>query len=199
MVDCTGHGVPGAFMSLIGNRILTEIVEKDNIYSPAKVLKRLNERTKKALKQDITNNNDGMDVSFAKISYTENAPRQIQVIFAGAKRKLYIKKQKSDTISTIDGTRKSIGGIRQRKTDVEFSETTVNLTKGDMIYLTSDGYIDQNNPERQRFGTPKLKELFVEISKQDLTKQKQILENTLDTFQQHEEQRDDITIWGIKL
>lgn len=199
VVDCTGHGVPGAFMSLIGNRILTEIVEKENIYAPAEILNRLDEKTKKALRQDKTNNNDGMDIALARITYPQNNSESIQIAFAGAKRKLFIKKQENDKVTTINGTRKSIGGIRLRKTDVEFMETSVNLSKGDMIYLTSDGYIDQNNRERQRFGSQRLMQLFTKISNEKLTKQKQILENALDSHQQQEEQRDDITIWGIRL
>ena len=197
VVDCTGHGVPGAFMSLIGNRILNEIVNEKKIYNPAQILEFLNVGVQVALKQDETDNNDGMDVCLCRIEYKNG--NNTEICFAGAKSPLYYYNKKNNKIERIAGSRKSIGGIRSKRSKVFYETKTVNLKKEDIIYLISDGYIDQNAPDRQKLGSNRFTEILNNIKDKDLNNQKEILENELKTHMQKEEQRDDITIVGIKI
>ncbi len=197
VVDCTGHGVPGAFMSMIGNRILNEIIAENADIKPSQVLEELNLRIKKALKQSQTENNDGMDVSLICISdYKES---QKKVVFSGAKRPLLYFRMQNDEISIAKGDRKSIGGARIKRVNIPFTNQEFILNKGDMLYLYSDGMIDQNNAKRKKYGTWRFVKLLNQIAKADIEYQKIKIEEELDNHQADQEQRDDISIWGIKL
>lgn len=196
-VDCTGHGVPGAFMSLIGSRLLNEIVGERKIYNPAQILEFLNVGIQVSLNQDQSDNNDGMDVCLCKIETTEN--NQVKITYSGAKRPLYYYNREKNRIDKILGDRKSIGGIRSKRSKVFYTNKEAVLNIGDIVYLTSDGYIDQNSPDRKRFGTYALLRLLSEIGTQNLDNQKEILEKALKEHMEEEEQRDDITFLGVKL
>lgn len=202
VVDCTGHGVPGAFMSLIGNRLLTEIINEKGIYDPSQILEFLNLTIQVALRQDATDNNDGMDVCLCCIENPSKEPlknrTEIKLTYAGAKRPLYVFRNKTGTIEKIEGNRKSIGGFRAIRSKVDFSNKHTIINKDDIIYLTSDGFIDQNNNERNKYGTIRFVKLLNSIGSLPLEEQKQKLEQELNKHQKREEQRDDITIFGIK-
>jgi len=196
-VDCTGHGVPGAFMSMIGSRILSEVVaEKDSI-TTSELLEELNLRIKKSLKQSKTENNDGMDVALCCITDTED--KRKKVTFTGAKRPLLYFRMQDEDISILKGDRKSIGGARIKRVNIPFTNQEIILDKGDMLYLYSDGMIDQNNSKRKKYGTWRFVKLLNQIAKSDIEFQKEKIEEALDVHSESEEQRDDITIWGIKL
>ncbi|NOQ26608.1 MAG: SpoIIE family protein phosphatase [Bacteroidales bacterium] len=192
-VDCTGHGVPGAFMSMIRNSHLNEIVIEKQITDPAKILTLLNEKIIVSLRQNETENKDGMDVCFISINLDSN-----EITFSGAKRPLYIYKTKTSQFDEIKGDRISIGGVN-KKANEEFSNHKIKVLKGDILYLSSDGLTDQNNSERKRFGRNKLKEIILNNVVEPMEVQKEILEEALHEFQQDEEQRDDITLIGIKI
>lgn len=196
-VDCTGHGVPGAFMSMIGNRILNEIVNERKVHNPKEILNMLNNGIKHALKQDKTDNNDGMDVCLCMME-RQNQDK-IKVTFTGAKRPLFYFKKDKNHIETIRGDRKSIGGVRSKKSKIKFTNQEIILKKGDVMYLTTDGIIDQNAPNRKRFSTPRLVELLNKIALEPLNTQRTEIENALDKHQQDEMQRDDITLIGLRL
>jgi len=193
-VDCTGHGVPGAFMSMIGNSLLNEIVLEKNVTEPAKILSLLNEKIIESLRQDETENNDGMDVCFISIDL-----KTLKITFSGAKRPLFIYNQKTSELNEIKGDRLSIGGAKRKKDNEEFKNHSIDANSGDILYLSSDGLTDQNNSERKRFGTNKLKEIIMNNISESMEKQKYIIEDELNNFQKTEEQRDDITLIGIKL
>ncbi len=195
VIDCTGHGVPGAFMSLIGNRILNRIVNERKVYDPAHILTALHSFIVEALKQESSDNNDGMDVALCKITYQKH---NATVQYAGAKRNLYIL-EPSGTTKTINGTRKSIGGAKAKRSKAEFTSHTINVDKETTLYLTSDGYADQNGVNQKRFGSNKLVELLSEIHKDDMQKQMRILKQRLFEHMEGFDQRDDITIMGIKI
>jgi serine phosphatase RsbU (regulator of sigma subunit) len=225
-VDCTGHGVPGAFMSMIGTQLLNKIVNVDKITSPAEILTQLDIDIKQALKQKETRNRDGMDICLCKIEKQKNTSTKLstgktKVTFSGAKRPLYVilnNKNKNDkrikefknnekikitdktltSVIEISGDRKSIGG-RESATKTIFSNQKIILSSGDLIFITSDGYIDQNNSKRKRFGTKKFIDIISNFHKKTLQEQNQILETELNKWQENEEQRDDITILGIKI
>ncbi len=194
VADCTGHGVPGALLSSIGSRLLTEITNYTNIQSPAQILKTLNIRFQSVLKQQKVQGLDGMDVVIIKIEKTD---KNYKVTYTGAKRPLYFFSFDENKLIKFKSTRKTIGGILQNET-VEFTEKIFIAKKNDVLYLTSDGYIDQNNPQRRRIGSAKLLQILENIVRKSLDKQKIILEKELIDWQQDELQRDDITIFGLK-
>ena len=195
VIDCTGHGVPGAFMSLIGNNILNEIIIQDNIFSPKDILFQLNERLTKFLKQDQTDNTDGMDIALTKINY-EN--ENLEVIFAGSKRPALVYREELNEIQIYKGSRKSIGGLIGRNVDLQFSNIKFSLSKNDVLYLLSDGYADQNDVKRKKFGSVRLYKLIKDCAKETFNVQKRIIGDELNNHMLGTEQRDDITLIGLK-
>jgi len=195
VADCTGHGVPGAFMSMIGSRLLSEIVMVDGILDPKEILTELHIRVVKELQQETTANNDGMDLCLMKVGKSEN--EGVDITYCGAKRPLIIV-PKSGEIKTLKGSRKSIGGTQQKRTVIHFENENITLQKGDTVYLSSDGYIDQNNVQRQKFGTPKLYIVLEEIRALELKEQKSILNSVLEQYMGEATQRDDISIMGVR-
>ena len=193
-VDCTGHGVPGAFMSMIGNSLLNEIVLEKKITEPAKILSLLNDKVVESLRQEETENNDGMDVCFISIDLKTK-----EITFSGAKRPLFIFKRKSTSLDEIKGDRISIGGAKRQKETEGFNNHTISADKGDILYLSSDGLTDQNDARRKRFGSQRLKEIITSNISEPMQKQKEQIEKELNNFQKDEEQRDDITLIGIKI
>jgi serine phosphatase RsbU (regulator of sigma subunit) len=197
-VDCTGHGVPGAFMSMIGNRLLNEIVNERKIFEPNQILETLNKEVHSALRQDQTDNHDGMDLGLCVIEKGQQG--KLKLVYSGAKRPLFIIKQENKkNVVTLKGDRKSIGGHGKSKEIIDFSNKEMEVSPGDMLYLSSDGIIDQNGPSRIRFGTKKLLKLLEDIANFPMSEQKEKIEYELDAYMEGEEQRDDITLLGIKL
>ncbi len=193
VVDCTGHGVPGAFMSMIASASLNHIVLEKHIFDPAQTLERLNVRIQNALKQSQTDNRDGMDLCLCKIQPLDK--QNYELTYCGAKRPLYY--VQNGIFHEIKGSRKSIGGLQ-----IEgrvFENHQVSLQTGAILYLTTDGYIDQNDPARHKFGRLRFHKLLERISQMPFESQKQKLETELTEHQQDEEQRDDITILGLML
>jgi len=195
-VDCTGHGVPGAFMSMIGSRLLNAIVNEQKITSPAEILTRLDKGVVKSLKQGQTDNNDGMDICLCMIEKQENGGSK--VTFTGAKRPLYVYSKKEDSFSILKGDRKSIGGAKATLNTVKFTNQEVLLSKGDLLYLTTDGYADQNDLSRKKIGSVMMENLLNTIKTKPLNAQQKHLEDFLDKHQEGTTQRDDITLIGLK-
>ncbi|MCF6183653.1 MAG: YfiR/HmsC family protein [Bacteroidales bacterium] len=194
-VDCTGHGVPGAFMSMIGSRLLSEIVSEQNVTGPKDILTILDKKVKTALRQETTDNNDGMDMAVCVI---EKEDTSYHITYSGAKSDLYYYSHKSDDITILSSERRSIGGTKQKRGNIEFTNKDFYLFENDIMWLSTDGIIDQNNADRKRFGTPKFIETLKEAKDLGLKEQKRLFLNKLDEHQGLEKQRDDITIWGIK-
>jgi len=197
VVDCTGHGVPGAFMSMIGNRIFNEIISEKRIMDPAKILKLLNQYIVEALKQETKDNTDGMDVCLISMENTENHVKNIR--FAGAKRPLYYYSTGEGEINKIRGDRYSIGGINKNKKGKEFTTKELQLQKGDILYLTSDGIFDQVNNSRKRFSSKRFLKVLNQNIDKSLDVQHKEMEMALDEFKGNSEQRDDITVLGAKI
>ncbi len=197
-IDCTGHGVPGAFMSVVGHRLLNEIVKVRGINDPSLILDKLNELVKRSLRQEKNRNNDGMDVCICSFERND-ADNTTIVEFAGAKRPLYYYKQKQRQLGYIKGTRRSIGGTQIHRNEEDFSNSQIILEKGDCVYLSTDGIIDQPSPKRLRFGSVRFSGILSEVANKPLDVQKQTIEHELDKYQSSAEQRDDITLLGIKV
>ncbi len=196
VVDCTGHGVPGAFMSMIASRILNEIVIRNYNILPSQILNELNDNIIKALRQKQTDNKDGMDMCLVKLlKSNENT----KIIFSGAKRELFFYNSLNNSINKQKADRKSIGGVYERQAVIYFTDTDIVLAKDSILYLSTDGLVDQNNSKRKRFGTTKLLQVLEDNKLKDLKCQKNILEAELSAWQIGEEQRDDITFWAIKI
>ncbi len=195
VVDCTGHGVPGAFMSMVGNDLLTEIVNQETKAVPFLMLEKLNKRIQEALRQKRGFNNDGMDVCLCLL---ENQREEtVQVSFTGAKRPLYYFDIDQKELAQLRGDKKSVGGIQRKKRN--FTNQTIFLQKGDLLYLSTDGIVDQPNLEGQKFGTPYFKSLLAENAIESLENQRKILEMALATHMGNAPQRDDMTVIGIQL
>ncbi|WP_291728383.1 PP2C family protein-serine/threonine phosphatase [Bernardetia sp.] len=200
VLDCTGHGVPGAFISLIGFALLNEIVAKENITSPSKILKRLDERIQESLRQKQKHNLDGMDVAMCAIKKTNSYKlADYEIKFAGAKRPIHF--IKDNQLCEIRGSKLSIGGMTKKRIVEKhsFEEQTIILSKNDKIYLSSDGFIDQNGENNRKIGSAQLKKYFNDYHHLPFAEQKKKFEEILDKHQGKVKQRDDITILGLKL
>jgi len=196
IVDCTGHGVPGAFMSLIGIQLLNEItIEKKN-QNPAEIIHLLDQKIITSLSQKTSENNDGMDLAMIWVEITDS--KKVKLIFAGAKRPLYVYKSQTQQLETIRGSRRSVGGIKKTTQEAAFEQNTLELTTGDCIYLTSDGLTDQPNPQRIRFGSTQLVQLLQQIAQDPMELQKQKILNAYHAHTLDTPQRDDITMMAIR-
>ncbi len=196
-VDCTGHGVPGAFMSIIGIRLLNEIVAVEKHKDPAKILKLLHEKFFLTLDQQHNLNFDGMDIIFVSLLKDESTNNTIY--YAGAKRPLIYFDYKAKDVVLLKTTRKSIGGIQSEFNNEIFVTKSIKIPKNSMIYLTSDGFIDQHNDARKRIGTPKLLEIIRKINNMTVREQYKFFLDFVKKYKQNQRQTDDILIWGIRL
>ncbi len=197
VIDCTGHGVPGAFMSMIGHTLLYRIVKLKGIYKPAEILETLHAEVRVVLRQRYTSNADGMDVCLCVLENQPDAEKgyKTKVTFTGARRPLYFYHQ--DSLEVLDGDRKSIGGWQSK--EKFFTEKQIWLNPGDAIYLSSDGLTDQNNPKRRKFGEHRLFRILEKNIHLSMPEQKTMLVEALKKHQQGTDQRDDITFLGIRI
>lgn len=196
-VDCTGHGVPGAFMSVIGHEKLNDAVSVAK--EPSDILTELNKGVKAALRQssDSSSTRDGMDLVLCSLPANLDS-NQIQIKYSGANRPLWIVRDKAETIEEIKATKLAIGGFTEDKQ--EFEQHEVNLSKGDTIYLFSDGYADQfGGVKKKKLMTGKFKDLILSIQHMSLADQKDYLNNFIEDWMDGLEQIDDILVIGIKL
>ena len=199
-VDCTGHGIPGAFMSMIGNILLDRIVEVEQITDPARILNRLAVLIVEVLNQRENESTDGMDISLVSIEPSNVAAESIKVVFAGARRPLFIiqnPEAPNATLEELKGQRGWIGGVLTEPTVFENQETL--LQSGDLIYLTSDGFADQNDKRRRNFRRSRLISILEKNASLPLDCQQQALEEALDEHMKGTQQRDDILVWGVRI
>lgn len=198
VADCTGHGVPGAFMVMIGNRLLSELINEELLDSPAQVLSMLDLRIKQTLKQDISENNDGLDICLCKFEDTEEG---IRLTYSGANSRFYHYSPHDHTLRILKTQHKYIGGgnLRTRSENVPFADAEVLLQKGDLLYLFTDGVVDQNNIDRKRIGSLNLQKVIMENVALPMLEQMQLLDAFIKNWQEGTEQRDDITMLGLKL
>ncbi len=199
VVDCTGHGVPGAFMSMIGNRLLIEAVKEKGIIKPVEILEEIDARIRIALMQDETANNDGMDMCVCTIEYLDN--NKCKIDFAGAKRPMFYSDLKNNKMEYIKGTVRGIGGKKRIRVKSQklFEEHSLILDRGEMIYLTSDGFFDLQSPARRKYGRVNFMSLLEEQLSKPMIEQKEAIIDSLHIHKGSEFQIDDITIVGIKI
>ena len=191
--DCTGHGVPGAMMSVLMIRILDEITALKPEASPAEILTEMQDKVVEMLKQRQTENSNGLDITIAQITQHGNTA---DVTLAGAKSYFAYYQTDTQTTTLVKGTKKSIGGTDNERC---FEDRMLSLNKGDRIYLSSDGFIDQNNPERKCFGSQRFTELINQSANSPISEQKEFIENALAQWQQDQPQRDDICVVALQM
>lgn len=193
--DCTGHGVPGGFMSMICSDKLTDAVKVT--HDPDKILFHVNNNVKKALRQTETSdenvNKDGMEISLVRINFQLK-----KVWYAGANRPLWILKKGSEEIEEVKPTKASIASFTQQ--DFEYQGHEIQLEQDDLVYMTSDGYPDQfGGPEGKKFMTKNFKKLLLSIKQLGIREQESTVKNVINQWKEGYEQVDDLLVIGFKL
>ncbi|PCH93054.1 MAG: hypothetical protein COB85_07570, partial [Bacteroidetes bacterium] len=207
--DCTGHGVPGAFMSMIGNSLLNEIVVEKGITTPGKIFDELKAGIISALGQTdaLGQSKDGMDASLCVWNKKNN-----QLEFAGAYNPLYLLRKDaansnlknkgfkfhSNDLAELKADRQPIA-FEEGK-DAPFTTHQIQLEEGDSVYTFSDGFQDQfGGPKGKKFTAKRLKEMLLSIQEKTMPEQKLILNETIEEWKGEDEQIDDIVVIGVRI
>ena len=209
--DCTGHGVPGAFMSMLGITLLDEQLGGDRLDAPGKILDNLRSKVKKMLAQKgkAGEQKDGMDMAIAII---DKEKKELQ--FAGAHNPLYLIRNSSQLAGTeaelkaslvvndshlfeLKGDKQPIGVHWEEK---KFTNHRVRLMDHDTLYVFSDGFVDQfGGEQRKKYKSKRFKELLLSFQKESMDKQKQLLEDALESWSGDIDQIDDVCIIGLRM
>lgn len=191
--DCTGHGVPGALMTMAVNSILNNIVAENSVKSPALIIKELNRQLREALNKGQKDDaaDDGLE---AGICYYD---KRGKLFFAGAKISLHV--ANSEQITRYDGCKGGIGYLKSTFSS-DFRDVELKVNRGDQFYLTTDGYLDQNGGLNDySFGKKKFKEIIRSVLSLPMSDQKAYFEQELADFRGQAPQRDDIAVVGFKI
>lgn len=190
--DCTGHGVPGAFMSILGLETLDNIIHNIGATDPAEILNRMNQRIRKSLRQEMTNNNDSMDMTIVVVDEVNG-----KLKFAGAKNPLIYKCDEKFTV--IKGDRFSVGGYSDGYNKV-FTSHEVDICDDFTLYLHSDGFKDQFGGEKgKKYKNSRFKALLEKISKYDANVQLEYANKEFEEWSGDYEQVDDVLLIGVKI
>ena len=193
VADCTGHGVPGAFMSMLGISLLNQLVTDKALKPANEILNNLRDNVKRSLWQTGKNDEtkDGMDLALIVFDFDTH-----KLEYAGAYNPLIF--IRNNQLTEIKADRMPIGVFL--KDDKDFTRHEHDFNKGDVIYAFSDGFADQVGGEQKRkFMSRKFKDLLFEIHQKPMIVQKQILEETFETWMGNNEQVDDILVFGIRI
>jgi len=195
VADCTGHGVPGAFMSLLGHNILENVIQRDTSVHPGAILTTLNEEivARFSKGQELETVKHGMDIAIISI---DNAYRQLN--YAGARNSLYIVREHK--LIEIKADKMSTGIVANDHSQVNYNNHEYELQKDDMLYLFSDGFPDQKGgPDKKKFFYQPFKDLLTQISILPVEEQHQHLEQAITKWIDGAEQIDDILVMGIRI
>jgi serine phosphatase RsbU (regulator of sigma subunit) len=194
-IDCTGHGVPGAFMSIIAETHLDRIINVMGIMSPSLILEELDKAVRNTLRQSETQSRDGMDMSICVIDKQNQT-----VIFGGAKNPLiYIK---NGNVEQIKGDIRGIGGysIKYIKNTPTFKDHVIQVTEATSFYIFSDGYQDQFGGKKdKKFMKKRFRQVLRDIHAEDMDAQKQLLERGFMRWKGERQQIDDVLVIGFKM
>jgi serine phosphatase RsbU (regulator of sigma subunit) len=210
VIDCTGHGVPGAFMTLIVASYLNNLLSRENRNDPAALMSRMNQAIKLALGQvesaranekpggdfsleDVEPaSDDGMDTAFC---YVNRETRTLT--YAGAKTPIFLQRPGEDEVIQLDGNRKGVGYVGTPM-DYQWTNHHVPLESGTRVYVTTDGIIDQiGGPQGIGFGKRRLRELINAHGHKPMTEQQQVITSAFYEYQGSHERRDDVTLFGM--
>ncbi len=205
VADCTGHGVPGGFMSMLGVSLLNEQISRgDCCASPAKMLWSLREMIVKALNQTglDEDSQDGMDIALCMYN-----KKSRQMVYSGANLSLFLVTKHLPEASELVLIQENIAEFKPDRMPVsfylrmkEFNEHQITLRSGDCIYLSSDGFSDQfGGPNNKKFGYNTFRNLLISISSKPFDKQRDLLWNEFDKWKGEESQTDDVIVLGIKI
>ena len=202
VLDCTGHGVPGAFMSMIGNDLLNQVVHDKEIHAPEIILQKVHRLIRKVLRQDILDNSDGMDIGIITIDKQAGT-----IDFAGARHSLMM--VQDGKMGILKGNRLPLGGEQlEEKRTFENYRIALPVVPGSLtLYMASDGFQDQfGGPKGRKFMTLRFRDLLQSMHQKSMPEQQQFLEDTLNEWMVHPErskgrydQIDDILVMGIRL
>jgi serine phosphatase RsbU (regulator of sigma subunit) len=199
-IDCTGHGVPGAFMSMIGNTLLNQIVNERGVTDPGQILNNLNVEISRSLKQthEDSESRDGMDGAICCFELTSlnETQQELKLHYAGANRPLYF--IRNNNLEEIKANKFPIGGIELDKPK-DFTTHTFSLQQQDTIYVFTDGYADQFGSNNKKLMTKKFKEVLLSIIDKPMEEQRNYLETFIQEWKGTTEQTDDILVIGIKV
>ncbi len=191
--DCTGHGVPGAFMSLIGSGILETAVKENP--DASHIISALNRGIKNTLRQSDEDDStrDGMDIALCVLDLNN-----FEMEFSGANRPLWILRKNEQKIEEIKATKKAIGGLTEN--DQHFESHKIQISSGDIFYLFSDGYADTfSGKTDKKLTTKKFRELLLEIRQKTMAEQREHLEDFIESWKAGTEQVDDILVIGVRI
>lgn len=190
VADCTGHGVPGSLMSMIGTTLLNQVIISKGISEPSEILEELDKDLCSALKVNITESRDGMDI--AVVLYDETN-RQLHI--SSAMRPVYIQRKNTASIEEVPATKRSIGGSIEGMNSPEFKTSVVSLSDGDRIYLFTDGYADQFGGARgKKLMLKNFKSLLSSSAEMTVKDQGKHMQDFFCSWKGDHEQVDDVTL-----
>jgi serine phosphatase RsbU (regulator of sigma subunit) len=192
-VDCTGHGVPGAMMSMIGSLLLNDIVNGEDDFLPSEILLKLHLAVVKTLKQDEpeSNSSDGMDIGLCRINLEDDT-----LLYSGAHRPLIF--LRNNEIIQLKGDKFPIGGM-QYKSKNNYTDHEVIIQKDDAFYVYSDGLTDQiGGPENKKYMTNSLKEIILENPTLSMANMKILINQSFENWKGSNKQIDDVVLIGFK-
>jgi len=192
--DCTGHGVPGAFVSLMGHNLLNETLNEKPNLKPSEILEILNQKILAALNQgkDEHSAKYGMDMALITID-----KKRKTLEYSGAHNPLIV--CRNGELIEIKGNKFSIGSV-SKEDKLGFTNQVFDLKEGDMLYMFSDGYTDQKGgPENKKFFARPFRDLLLSVSKLDIASQRKQLDETIIKWRGSRDQTDDILVVGIKI
>jgi ligand-binding sensor domain-containing protein/serine phosphatase RsbU (regulator of sigma subunit) len=190
VIDCTGHGIPGAMLTVIASSVLDDAVLSKRLNNTGDILTYMNEKVTEVLNQRLTENNirDGMEVSLVAIHSNK-------IQFSGAGRPLYLK---NGTMEIIKTDKRGIAGQTDND-EYKFSSVVIEKNENMLFYLTSDGFADQMNEDSKKYSTKRFISLLDSISEKPFSEQSFILKNEFNNHKGERNQIDDITVLGVRL
>jgi serine phosphatase RsbU (regulator of sigma subunit) len=196
VADCTGHGVPGALMTMVSYSNLIEIISNDNL-DAGEILSRLHTQIFNKLQQHKGDeySQDGLDISLAIIN-----DKALTVQFSAARNHGYI--VRDNEVSTLKANSRSIGGLSglgEIEPERNFDTVTTDIKKGDVLILTTDGIIDQLNQKDEKFGYARFKDLLLEICQTNLTQGEETMDNYFSRWKGKLAQLDDLLVIGFRI
>lgn len=196
-VDCTGHGVPGALVSVVGNNGLNRCVKEYNIHDTGKILDKLSELVEETFEKSENELKDGMDISLLKLEHDIDNPNNLLVQWSGANNPIWIIRKNSHQIEEISANKQPVGKFYTKN---EFKTHQIPVSKGDRLYLFTDGYADQfGGPKGKKFKYKQLQEILLRSSNDSMEQQKQMLNSSFLNWKNDLDQVDDICIIGLSI
>ncbi len=196
VADCTGHGVPGAMVSVICNNALNRAVNEYELKQPADILNKSRDLVVMEFEKSKEEMKDGMDIALCSIAYNDGGA---ELIYSGANNPVWILRKGADTFEEFKANKAPIGKYVSKG---EFSEHTIELSKGDHVFIFSDGYPDQFGGQKkkgEKFKSKRLRNTLIETTKMDKSERRNYLKSTFESWKGSHEQVDDVCLIGLEI